>query len=48
MLTPYETTKQKISNQILIAESVIIGNVPNAYYNIESKNAVEDSVSLIE
>ena len=35
LLTPYNTIKQKVSNQILIAESVIIGNVPEAYYNLQ-------------
>lgn len=37
ILTPYNTITQKIENQVLIAESVIIGNIPNAYYNIERK-----------
>lgn len=33
ILTPYNTIKQKIDNQILIAESVIVGTVPDIYYN---------------
>lgn len=37
ILTPYNAITQKIENQVLIAESVIIGNIPNAYYNIERK-----------
>ena len=37
ILTPYNTITQKIENQVLIAESVIIGNIPNTYYNIERK-----------
>lgn len=37
ILTPYNTITQKIENQVLIAESVIIGNIPDTYYNIERK-----------
>ena len=33
ILTPYNTIKQKIENQVLIAESVIVGTVPDIYYN---------------
>lgn len=33
ILTPYDTIKQKIDNQILIAESVIVGIVPDFYFN---------------
>ena len=32
--TPYDTIKQKIDNQVLIAESVIVGDVPYSYYNM--------------
>ena len=34
ILTPYNTIKQMIENQVLIAESVIVGTVPDAYYDI--------------
>ena len=33
ILTPYDTIKQRIENQVLIAESVIVGTVPYFYYN---------------
>jgi len=32
ILTPYNTIKQKIENQVLIAESVIVGVVPDFYF----------------
>ena len=35
ILTPYDSINEKIDNQVLIAESVIIGNIPASYYNIE-------------
>ena len=42
VLTPYDTIEEKIKNQILLAEAVIVGTTPNTYYNFEgiSKNDV--------
>lgn len=48
LLTPYNTIKQKISNQILIAESIIIGNVPDAYYNLQSGTNEVNGLHLID
>ena len=38
ILTPYNTISEEIKNQILIAENVIIGNIPQTYYNINGTN----------
>ena len=35
ILTPFDDITQSISNQVLLAENVIIGNIPNTYYNLE-------------
>lgn len=35
ILTPYEDITEKITNQVLIAENVIVGKIPNTYYNLE-------------
>ena len=43
ILTPYDIAKTNIVNQVLIAESVIIGNVPAAYYNL---NTSDDSEAM--
>lgn len=44
VLTPYNNMEQSISNQVLIAENVIVGKVPESYYNLEGigENAVTD------
>lgn len=34
ILTPFEDINETISNQILIAENVIVGDIPETYYNI--------------
>lgn len=48
ILTPYDTISEKITNQVLIAESVIVGNVPDAYYNIQTNDSVGDSLTLVD
>lgn len=34
ILTPYNTIRKKISNQVLIMENVIVGKIPSTYYNV--------------
>lgn len=48
ILTPYDTINQKIENQVLLAESVIVGNVPSSYYNIQGDNSASNSLKLID
>lgn len=38
ILTPFSTVEESITNQVLIAENVIIGQIPSNYYNLEGKN----------
>ena len=35
IVTPYNEISKKISNQVLLIENVIIGNIPSTYLNIE-------------
>jgi len=35
ILTPFNQVEEEIENQVLIAEAVILGNVPSSYYNFE-------------
>ena len=41
ILTPFKDITRDITNQVLIMENVIIGTVPNTYYNIEGINTNE-------
>ena len=44
ILTPYNSISEKISNQVLLIENVIVGKIPNSYYNLEgidSNSALE-------
>ena len=48
IITPVKNFKKKITNQVLIAEHVIIGNIPNTYYNLDGMNSVDDVLNVIE
>ena len=44
VLTPYNTISEKVSNQVLLIENVIVGKIPNTYYNldgIDSSNVLD-------
>lgn len=44
ILSPFNNLEETISNKVLLAEAVIVGDVPETYYNfegVESKNAIE-------
>ncbi len=47
ILTSFKTIKKTIENQVLIAENVIVGNIPTTYYNFEGNNE-EEALRLIE
>ena len=47
VLTPFDTIEQNIKNQVLIAEAIIVGDVPSTYYNLNGiKN--DDLMELVE
>ena len=35
ILTPFDNLTKRITNQILIAENIIVGHIPDTYYNLE-------------
>lgn len=47
ILTSYNTIDTQIVNQILLVETVIVGNVPTTYYNLEGVDK-ENSIDIIE
>lgn len=47
IVTPYNNITEKISNQVLLMENVIIGKIPNTYYNLEGINT-NNAIDLIE
>ena len=47
ILTPFDNISKEIINQVLLAENVIIGHIPDNYYNFEDKNAKDNSLKVI-
>ena len=47
ILTPFKDITKDITNQVLILENVIIGSVPDTYYNIEGIGT-NDALEFIE
>lgn len=47
ILTPFDNIEKEISNQVLLMENVIIGEIPNTYYNLEGLNN-GDELEVIE
>ncbi len=47
ILTPYETIEDQIVNQVLLAEGVIIGNIPNSYYNLDGLDT-NNAIDIVE
>ena len=47
ILTPFKNISQSIKNQVLLLENVIIGNIPDSYYNLEGLTDAKDAMELI-
>lgn len=47
ILTPFNTIERKITNQVLIAENVIVGHIPDTYYNLEGLGQ-DDAMEVME
>lgn len=47
ILTPFDNIEKEISNQVLLMENVIMGEIPSTYYNLEGLNN-GDELEVIE
>lgn len=47
ILSSYKTVDEKVANQFLLAENVIVGKIPDTYYNLESFESPEDTMEAI-
>ena len=48
ILTPFDNIEREITNQVLLVENVIVGNIPNTYYNLEGLDSKSDALEIIE
>lgn len=47
IITPIKNFEKKITNQVIIAEHVIVGNIPETYYNLEGMEGKDDILNTI-
>ena len=47
IITPTKTYEKQVLNQVIIAENVIVGNIPDSYYNLEGFSSPEETLDLI-
>ena len=48
ILKPIDNIEREITNQVLLVENVIVGNIPSTYYNLEGINGTSDAIETIE
>lgn len=48
ILTPFDNISREITNQVLLIENVIVGNIPNTYYNLEGLTEGSEALEVIE
>lgn len=47
IVSEYKTINEEIVNQVLLVETVIVGEVPESYYNLEGMK-MEDVTEVIQ
>ena len=48
IVTPFETISETISNQVLLVENVIVGHIPDTYYNLEGIDCKSEALEVME
>ncbi len=48
ILNPFKNIEEEISNQVLLAENVIVGKIPSNYYNFEGLENAQQTWDFIE
>ena len=47
IVTPIRNYAKNITNQVIIAEHIIVGNIPDSYYNLEGMSNPNDTLNVI-
>ena len=48
ILTPFQDVSKEITNQILLMENVIVGHIPDTYYNLEGMESSGDTLNVVQ
>lgn len=47
ILTPFKDIEKDITNQVLLIENVIVGRIPETYYNIDGVDERDNAMEVI-
>lgn len=47
ILTPFKDIEKDITNQVLLIENVIVGRIPETYYNIDGVDEKDNAMEVI-
>ena len=47
ILTPFKDIKKEITNQVLLMENVIVGHIPETYYNFDETDTKDSAMKVI-
>lgn len=48
IVTPIKTISDEITNEVLVAETVLVGPIPDSYYNIQGLNSADQALEFVE
>ena len=48
ILTPFKDIEKTITNQVLLIENIIVGNIPDTYYNLDGITEEKDTIEFVE
>ena len=47
ILTPFKDIEKEITNQVLLLENVIVGKIPETYYNFNGVDEYDNAMEVI-
>lgn len=48
ILTPFDTFSKDVSTEVLLTEAVIVGDVPDSYYNLSGFESADETYNFVE
>lgn len=48
IVTPFDSIAKDITNQVLLMENIIVGKIPDTYYNLEGMESSGDTLNVIQ
>ncbi len=48
ILTPFKDIAKDISNQVLLMENIIVGHIPETYYDLDGLNPENDAMEVMQ